>query len=101
MPRTTKEKRAIPRHASDVYLDSTLMSTEDIKKTLSKGFYAQTGMSQSWRQDNIFRQKHIRKFISYIFFPLKVFGDISRKTKGRIRRILWGLGVYGSNPESW
>lgn len=47
MPRTTEEKRAIPKHASDVYLDSTLMSTEDIKKTLSKGFYAQTGMSQA------------------------------------------------------
>ena len=47
MPRTTKEKRAIPRHTSDVYLDSTLMSTKDIKKTLSKGFYAQTGISQA------------------------------------------------------
>ena len=101
MSRTTKEKRAMRRHTSDVYLGSTLMSTEDIKKTLSKGFYAQTGISQAWRQSNIFRQIHVRRFISYIFFPLKVFGDISRKTKGRRRRILWGLGVCDSNPESW
>lgn len=47
----------------------------------------------------IFSDKNISESLSPIFFPLKVFGDISRKTKGRIRRILRGLGVYGFQPR--
>lgn len=96
MPRTIKEKRAIPRYTFDV------SEYQRYKETLPKGFHAQPGISQAWRQSNdIFRQKHLRKFISYTSFLLKVFGDTPRKTQGRIRRIFCGLGVCGSNPEPW